>query len=158
MDSFDAAQAPIYLSQEALLALEQELQHRVKVLRPEIAEKLTEAREMGDLSENFAYHEAREQQGQNESRVNELQHMLLRVVVVAAKKGGSIGLGSTFVVEVAGREKTFTIVGENEANPMEGRISNVSPLGGSFLGKVAGDTVNIEVPSGVMTYRVKEVR
>jgi len=94
-----------YVSAEALAELKQELENRVKVLRPEIAAKISDAREMGDLSENFAYHEAREQQGQNETRVTELQQMLLDVVVVDAQHGGAIALGSTFIVSVKGMEK-----------------------------------------------------
>lgn len=113
---------------------------------------------MGDLSENFAYHEAREQQGLNESRILVIQAMLLNAVIVEETKGGSIGLGSTFVVSVNGAEKTFSIVGESEANPMEGKISNVSPLGVAFLGHTAGDTVEVEVPSGKMVYNIVRMK
>ena len=147
-----------YLSAAAVEELKKELQYRIHVLRPEIATKLTDAREMGDLSENFAYHEAREQQGQNESRVIQLQQMLLTAVIVDEHSGGKISLGSTFRVKVNGMEKTFSIVGENEANPMEGKISNVSPLGSAFLGKSVGETVEANVPSGVMQYEILEVK
>ncbi len=147
-----------YVSAHALEELKQELEHRVKVLRPEIAAKIADAREMGDLSENFAYHEAREQQGQNEMRVTELQQMLLSAVVVDVQHGGAIALGSTFTVSVKGMEKTFSLVGESEANPMEGRISNASPLGMAFLGRKEGDVVKAEVPSGTMEYRIVKVK
>lgn len=147
-----------YLSSAAHEELVKELEHRIKNMRPEIAGKLTEAREMGDLSENFAYHEAREQQGLNESRILVIQAMLLNAVIVEETKGGSIGLGSTFVVSVNGAEKTFSIVGEPEANPMEGKISNVSPLGVAFLGHTAGDTVEVEVPSGKMVYNIVRMK
>jgi transcription elongation factor GreA len=147
-----------YVSAQALAELKQELEMRIKVLRPEIAAKIADAREMGDLSENFAYHEAREQQGQNEMRITELQQMLLSAVVVDAQHGGAIALGSTFVVSIKGLEKTFSLVGESEANPMEGRISNASPLGQAFIGRKEGEAVKVEVPSGTMEYTIVQVK
>lgn len=147
-----------YVSAEALAELKKELETRIKITRPEIAAKIADAREMGDLSENFAYHEAREQQGQNETRITELQQMLLTVVVVDKQHGGVISLGSTFVVSVKGMEKTFSLVGESEASPMEGRISNMSPLGRAFLGRKEGDVVKVEVPSGTMEYTIVKVK
>ncbi len=147
-----------YVSAEALVELKKELETRIKITRPEIAAKIADAREMGDLSENFAYHEAREQQGQNETRITELQQMLLTVVVIDEQHGGAINLGSTFIVSVKGMEKTFSLVGENEANPMEGRISNASPLGRAFLGRKEGEGVKVEVPSGTMEYTIVKVK
>lgn len=143
-----------YISASGLAELKKELETRIKVTRPEIAQRISEAKEMGDLSENFAYHEARDQQGLNESRIIEITEMLSTAVVVEEKKGGSIGLGSSFKVKIGGQTKTFEIVGENEANPMEGKISNVSPLGGAFLGKGTGEMVDAKVPSGTMTYEI----
>ncbi len=147
-----------YTSASGLDDMKKELENRIKVLRPEIAQRISEAKEMGDLSENFAYHEARDQQGLNETRVIQLMDMLSNAVVVDQKTGGAIGLGSTFKVRVGKLEKTFEIVGENEANPMEGKISNVSPLGNAFLGRSVGDTVEAKVPSGIMTYEILEIR
>ncbi|MFA5946782.1 MAG: transcription elongation factor GreA [Patescibacteria group bacterium] len=146
-----------YISASGLAEVTKELANRIKVIRPEIAQRISEAKEMGDLSENFAYHEAREQQGLNESRIIEITEMLSTAVVVEEKKGGSIGLGSSFKVKIGGQEKTYEIVGENEANPMEGKISNVSPLGSAFLGKGVGETVEAKVPSGTMTYEILSI-
>lgn len=143
-----------YLSPESHVELQQELENRLKVLRPEITAKISEAKEMGDLSENFAYHEAREQQGLNESRILELQEILRNPVIVQKSEGGLIRLGSTFTVSTGDQEKTFSLVGENEASPMEGKISNVSPLGQAFIGKGVGDKIQITVPSGAITYKV----
>jgi len=148
---------PAYLSPAALAELNKELKHREKILRPEIAQKIGDAKEMGDLSENFAYHEAREQQAQNETRVIEIKDMLVNAVLVKEKKGGTIGLGSKFRVRTAETERDFEIVGESEANPMEGKISNASPLGNAFLGHAIGDTVNVKVPSGTMEYQVLSI-
>jgi transcription elongation factor GreA len=78
--------------------------------------------------------------------------------VVSEQHGGVIALGSTFVATIQGREKTFSLVGESEANPMDGRISNLSPLGQAFLGRKEGDVVKVEVPSGTMEYTVVKVK
>lgn len=147
-----------YVSQSGLDELKKELEYRIKSLRPEIAQRISDAKEMGDLSENFAYHEARDQQGQNESRIVQLQDMISNAVVVEEKKGGSIGLGSTFRAKTGSLEKTFEIVGENEASPMEGKISNVSPMGSAFLGKSVGEKVEVKAPSGIITYEILEIK
>lgn len=147
-----------YISAAGLQKIIDERENRIKVLRPEIAQKISDAKEMGDLSENFAYHEAKEQQAQNEMRIVDIQEMVANAVVVEEKVGGKIGLGSTFVVDINGAKKTYEIVGENEASPMEGKISNVSPLGSAFMGKSKGDTVSAEVPSGTIVYKIAEVK
>ncbi len=151
------SQGPTYLSAAALADIKQELQNRIKVLRPEIAQKISDAKEMGDLSENFAYHEAREQQAANEMRIIEIQDMLVNAEVVEEKKGGKIGLGSKFIATLGKDKKTFEIVGENEANPMEGKISHLSPLGSAFLGKSVNESVSVEVPSGTTVYEVLSI-
>jgi transcription elongation factor GreA len=151
-------QGPTYLSATALAELKQELEQRIKVLRPDIAQKISDAKEMGDLSENFAYHEARDQQAANETRIIEIQDMLVNAVVIEEKKGGSIiGLGNKFQAKTGNDTRSFEIVGENEANPMEGKISNVSPLGSAFLGRSVGDVVQIEVPSGKIEYKILSI-
>lgn len=148
---------PTYLSATALADIKIELQNRIKVLRPEIAQKISDAKEMGDLSENFAYHEAREQQAMNETRVIDIQDMLVNAEVVEEKKGGEIGVGSKFKARTGKLDRVFEIVGENEANPMEGKISNVSPTGSAFLGHSVGDLVIVTVPSGKMEYEILSI-
>lgn len=147
-----------YTSAAGLESMKEELQNRIKVLRGEIAQKIHDAKEMGDLSENFAYHEAKEQQAQNETRISNLQDMIVNAVIVDAKTGGKIGLGSSFVAEVKGVKKNFEIVGENEADPMAGKISNVSPLGAAFMGAGKGETVEVTAPSGVIAYTIVDVK
>lgn len=147
-----------YISAAGLQQLKDELVNRVKVQRAEIAQKIGDAKEMGDLSENFAYHEAKEQQAQNETRIAILQDMIVNAVVVEEKRGGKIGLGSSFTVQSTMGERKYEIVGENEADPMTGKISNVSPLGSSFMGRGTGDRVDITVPSGIITYEIVEVK
>lgn len=143
-----------YLSADGLQKMKEELEYRIKTLRPEIAQKLSDAKELGDLSENFEYHDSKDQQAQNEIRIVDLHHMLATAHVVADKAGGTINLGSKFTVKIGSVEKTFSVVGENEADPMSGKISNASPLGAAFIGKAVGDKVSIEVPSGAVTYEI----
>lgn len=146
-----------HISAEGLEGLKQELQHRIKVLRPQIAQKIGDAKELGDISENFEYHDAKEQQGQNEMRIVTIMHMISTAQIVENKVGGSIALGSKFTVKAGTAERQFELVGENEANPMQGKISNVSPLGSAFVGKGVGDKVDINVPSGTITYEVTAI-
>lgn len=148
-----------YTSADGLARMKEELEDRVKNMRPEIAQKIHDAKEMGDLSENFAYHEAKEQQAQNETRIVRLQEMIANAVIVEEKSGGSIRLGSRFVAETLGASKEFEIVGENEADPMSGKISNVSPLGSAFLGAKEGDSVTVTTPTGsVIDYKITQVK
>lgn len=143
------------MSQEALDQMKAELEKRTKLTRKEISEQIGIAKDFGDLSENFEYHDAKEQQGLNEARIRELEVKIQDVVLVTSSTGGNeILLGVTFIVEVLEKKKTFSIVGSTEANPMDGMISNESPIGQAFLGKKVGDTVEVTVPSGVMTYLI----
>jgi transcription elongation factor GreA len=158
LEDLSMENAITYTSAAGLQGMKDELEQRIKIMRPDIAQKISDAKEMGDLSENFAYHEAKEQQAQNETRIVQLHEMIVNAVVVEGKSGGKIGLGSTFVAEVKGVQKTFEIVGENEADPMTGKISNVSPLGSAFLGSSKGDAVHVETPAGKMVYTILEVK
>ena len=148
-----------FASAQGLEDLKKELENRKKVLRLEIAQKISSAKELGDLSENFEYHEAKEQQGQNESRVMELEDMIRNVIIVHDKLGDStLSLGCTFVAEKDGTKKNFQLVGSSEANPLEGKISNESPMGKAFLGRAVGDIVEITTPAGVINYKIIEIK
>lgn len=150
---------PTYISQEGLDAMKEELEKRKKVTRREIAENIASAKELGDLSENFEYQEAKERQALNEARVIQLEAQILDAVIVEQTTGSDmIGLGVTFIVEINGDQKTFSMVGSTEADPISGKISNESPIGRAFLGKKAGEEVEIEVPSGVMSYKIVEIQ
>ena len=112
---------PTYLSTDALERMKIELEGRKKEMRREIAEKILHAKEMGDLSENFEYQTAKEEQALNETRILELENMLHDVVIVEDATGAKeIALGTTFLVETEGMKKTFSLVGSNEVNPLEG--------------------------------------
>lgn len=146
-----------YVSAEGLEQLKEELLFRTKTHRQQIAQMISDAKELGDISENFEYHDAKEQQGFNEVRISQIQHMLSTAVIVDAKVGGTVGLGTKFTVKAGNVEKSFEVVGENESDPMAGKISHVSPLGKAFMGKSVGDKADVTVPSGVMTYEILKI-
>lgn len=147
------------VTQEGLDKLKQELEDRRIRLRQEIALAIKEAKEQGDLSENAEYSEAKHQQNENESRIAELE-MQLKESVVAQTNGGTanVQIGSVVKAKTKAMEMVFHIVGSNEANPSEGKISHESPLGREFIGKKKGAKVLVEAPSGKMEYEILEVK
>ena len=147
-----------YISPKGLEELKEELQQRKTVLRREIAEKIGQAKELGDLSENFEYHDAKQIQGENETRILQIENMLRNLVVIEKKTGATcVSIGASFTVELNGEEKKFQIVGASEADPLSGKISNESPLGNKFLGACVGDAVEMETPGGTMTYKITSI-
>ena len=144
-----------YLTSERLEELKRELEELRNTRRIEVADRLKRAKELGDLSENSEYFEAREEYNQIEGRILELETMIKNASVI--KKSESvvqIQIGSTIEV-VKGKDSTkFTIVGSNEANPAEGRISNESLVGQKLLGAKLHDKVEIETPAGKADYEV----
>ena len=137
--------------------LEKELAE-LKERRSEIAEKIAAARDYGDLSENAEYDAAREEQGIVETRVIEIEDILQNFVLIKPKKAnGIVHVGSTVDLH-NGKKVTYTIVGSVEADPLEGKISNESPIGAALMGKKVGDRVVIETPKGQTTYTIDSVR
>jgi len=148
-----------YLSEEGLEELKQRLQELKTVKRQEIAARLEHAKTLGDLSENAEYQEAKEEQSLVEVQIAELEE-IIRNASVIPKSGATdrVRVGSTVKVRSSHGEEVFTIVGSEEANPAEGRISNESPLGKAFLGHAAGDTVEVKTPGGMSAYEIMEIR
>jgi transcription elongation factor GreA len=150
--------ARIY-TQEGIEKLRSELAERKGALRHQIAQAIKEAKEQGDLSENAEYSDAKARQNENESRVLALEALLKDAVVSKKQRAsGTVVLGSTLVVKIAGKEMTFVIVGSNEADPAHGKISNESPLGKGFMDKKAGDKVEVEAPAGKIKYEIVSVK
>lgn len=149
-----------YLSQDKLDILKNEYKDLKEEKIPQLAKRIDEARQMGDLSENAEYHAAREEMAWAQSRLKELAVILENSQVVTGGKtpGGIVGVGSIIVVKTKGIKKEFTIVGAQEANPGVGKISNESPLGQAFLGKRKGDDVHVKTPAGMHEYVIIEVR
>ena len=148
-----------YLTQERLDELKQELESLKSSKRMEVANRLKVAKEYGDLSENSEYAEAREEQANVEGRIFELEELLKNVEIITKHMGGStVAVGATIVVKKGEKTATYNIVGSYEANPMEGKISDESPLGKAFLGKKTGDLVSITTPGGMAKYEILEIK
>lgn len=149
------------MSQQKYTELQEEMRARTHEGRRAIAEQLAHAKQLGDLSENFEYHDAKEKQAENEQRIQELEATLLAAVIVDDQSGGtSISIGAHFTAtrEGASGEHTFRVVGSNEANPLEGLISNESPMGQAFLGAHVGQSVEVATPSGTQHYTVRSIK
>lgn len=148
-----------YFSKEGLEKLKQELEHRTDVLRKEIAARIKEAKELGDLSESAEYTEAKEAQSLNEGRIEELKRILENAVVISEHAGGGkVNVGSQLKLRSKHGVQSFTIVGAAESDPQAGFISNESPLGSAFLGRKKGDTVQVHTPKGTAEYEILEVK
>jgi transcription elongation factor GreA len=151
----------VYLTAEGRDELRRELDSLKTVRRPELAKKLSEAVAQGDLKENADYHDAKEQQAFVEGRIKYLEN-ILRTATIINHGGGSdmvkIGSRVTIVEEGVDEEETYTIVGAAEANPSEGKISNVSPIGSALLGAKKGEKVRVKTPGGEILFRVKSIR
>ena len=149
-----------YFSKEGLEKLKQELQYRMETLRPEIAQRIKEAKEQGDLSENAEFDAAKEAQSMNEGRIEDIRKIIENAVIVTegSKFGGVVGVGSDVEAESSGKKKNFVIVGVSESNPAEGFISNESPLGQALLGHKKGDLVEVRTPRGKMEYKILSVK
>ena len=132
--------------------LEAELEE-LKSRRGDIADKIAEARDYGDLSENAEYDSAREEQGLVETRIAEIEDILMNAEEIKARKSNKVQLGSTVELK-NGAKAIYTLVGPVEADPLNGKISNESPLGIALMGKVVGDDVTISTPKGNTTYTV----
>ena len=148
-----------YLTKEKKEELENELKTLTTVRRKEIAEALEYAKSLGDLSENAEYHQAREDQGAAEERIAHLEQILKNAVVMDKHHSGTVEVGTTVIVVKKGgkEERTFTLVGSEEADSLNGRISNESPLGSALLGKKAGESVTAETPKGSVEYTIKKI-
>lgn len=148
-----------FITAEGLEKLKLELDLLKNVKRKEISERIQEAKELGDLSENAEYSEAKEDQSFIESRILELEAIIRNISIIQkSKKTGVVDLGSTFIVENnEGQRFTYTLVGKSEANPSAGKISNESPLGEAFLGKKQGDIVAVAVPAGNIQFTIKSI-
>ena len=154
----------IILTQEGRKELEKELAWRLDEHKAEIDEQLRVARGFGDLSENAEYDAAREAQALNESRINELNHILATAKdadQIVTREGGLVAAVGTEVVleDVRGKRSTFSIVGTTETDSLQFKISNESPLGAALIGHVAGDGVSFVTPSGaVREFTITDVR
>ena len=150
---------PIYLSADSLDAFKKEYDELRDVKIAAIAKRIDEAKQQGDLSENAEYHQAREDMSWAQGRLQELDYIINNAQIIAATiNNDTVQLGSTVTVKVNDKEKTYTIVGPQEADPPKGLISNESPLGEAFLKKSVGDKIEVKVPSGQQIYRIISIK
>ncbi|MFC4624855.1 transcription elongation factor GreA [Daeguia caeni] len=142
--------------------LKEELQWRQQIERPRIIEAIAEARAHGDLSENAEYHAAKEAQSLNEGRIDELEGIIARAEVIDVTKltGDKIKFGATVTLidEDTEQEKVYQIVGDQEADVKEGRISISSPIARALIGKSEGDTIEVNAPGGARSYEILSVK
>ena len=148
------------MTKEKFEELTKELEHLKTEKRKEVAETLEYAKGLGDLAENAEYHEAREMQANVEDRIARLEAMLQSAVIMSDTHGSVVTVGSTVVVHKDSDKKrhTFTLVGSEEVDVSQGKISVHSPLGSALLGKRKNDRVEFQSPSGVTAYSIVEVK
>lgn len=144
------------ITEEGKKELEEELEE-LKSRRGAIADKIADARDFGDLSENAEYDSAREEQGLVESRIAEIEDILLNAELIKTGKSSKVGLGSKVELRTGKKTVVYTVVGPVEADPLEGKISNESPIGLALMGKKVGDTASITTPKGVIDYEIVKI-
>lgn len=144
------------ITKEGKKELELELEE-LKGRRGEIAEKIASARDFGDLSENAEYDAAREEQGLVETRIAEIEDILQQAEIIKSSKSSVVGLGATVELKSDVKNVTYKVVGPVEANPLEGKISNESPIGTELVGKKVGDSATISTPKGEITYEIVKI-
>lgn len=153
---------PVILTYEGLKKLEEELEYLKTFKRAEVAEKIKQARAFGDLSENSEYDEAKNEQAFIEGRIATIEAMLKNAKVIDEEdiKLDQVSIGCTVKVydESYNEEVEYTIVGSAEADPMNNKISDESPIGKALLGKKVGDVVSVEVPAGIIKLKILEIR
>jgi transcription elongation factor GreA len=148
-----------YISKDGLDKLRQELDEMLAVRRPEVAQRIHDAKEHGDLSENAEYEDAKNEQAFVEGRIQALESMIKNATLIDENTSTDhVQIGSTVKVTGEDGEETFMIVGSAEAKPSNGRISNESPVGRALLGRKKGDKVVVQVPAGDFSYQILEIR
>lgn len=151
-------QHPIYLTPDGLTKLKEELTQSKSKLK-EIVERIDKARELGDLSENAEYHEAKEDYAFTQGRILEIENTLSRASIIdTMPKSDRVSIGSTIIIKnEQGQEKKYKIVGSNEADPLKGLISNESPLALAFLGRKKSDRAEVKTPGGTVKYTIESI-
>ncbi len=153
-------QAPtkVHITQEGLSEIKKELANHLDTKRPNAVDRVARARDFGDLSENSEYHQARDELAFIDGRIEELQEIVSKAVVVEGNKQKKIvDIGVKVTVTGNGKKHTYTIVGEWEADPKEQKISHKSPLGKALVGKKVGETAEFEAPAGKIVYQINKI-
>ncbi len=147
-----------YLTKERLEEFKLELEELKNNRRNEVAQRLKQAKEYGDLSENSEYAEARDEQANVETRIFELEDLLKEAVIIEkTEDNGAVQVGSVITIKKGEKTSVYTIVGKYEAKPEEGKISDESPLGKAFMNHKVGDSIKVTTPAGLMTYEILKI-
>lgn len=151
----------VYISAEGLERMKEELEELRNIRRPEVAELIQRAKELGDITDSAQYDAAKNEQAFLEGRIRHLEDNIRRALIIeeqGPEGDGAVRVGSTVLVrDGEGEEERWTIVGRAEADASQGRISNESPVGGALLGKRAGEALEIETPAGSLTFTISSV-
>ncbi len=153
------AQKQIHITKEGLVKLEAELEHLVSVRRPDVAEKIKRAREMGSTENNAEYDEAKNEQAFVEGKILMLENIVRNAEVIQSPAlSGVVELGNKVLIQNQDSKiEQYTIVGSAEANPVDGKISDESPVGHALLGKKNGDEVEVKTPAGLLKLLILEI-
>jgi transcription elongation factor GreA len=148
-----------FLTKEKKIELEHELENLKTTTRADILDRLAFAKSLGDLSENAEYHSSKDAQGKNEARISQIEYVLKHAIDVEANTDGTIGLGSFIVLikKNSGEEKTYQIVGNEEADFSTGKISFTSPIGAAVMNKQKDEIISVETPKGLTEYHIASV-
>jgi transcription elongation factor GreA len=148
-----------YISEDGLTKLRGELEELVNVRRQEIAQRIHDAKEHGDLAENAEYEDAKNEQAFVEGQIQRLEALIKNAILIDETHGTDhVQIGSTVKVEGTDGKEVFTIVGSTEASPSDGKISNESPVGRALLGKRKGEAVVVHVPAGDFSYKILDIK
>lgn len=147
-----------FLTREGLQEMREKLHDLKTVKRREIADAIHTAKEQGDLSENAEYVQAKEEQQRIEEQIAELELTLKHAQVISEADTSAVSLGNTVVLDCEGQERTYRIVGSNEADPMQGKISNESPMGKALMNRTKGEEVSIPTPAGEKRCKVIDIQ
>jgi transcription elongation factor GreA len=154
------AEEVTYLTPEGKAEMEEEL-HRLKtVQRPQLAQRLKEAVAMGDLKENADYHDTREKMSLLDGRIQRLEYILRNAEIIESGKTDEVRIGSVVTIREEGidEDEVYTIVGEAQANSLEGKISHKSPIGSALLGHKKNDKVRVETPNGEIIFKIRKIK
>lgn len=152
---------PTYITPEGKEELERELKQLINVRRPQLAQKLKEAVAQGDLKENADYHDTREQKAIVEGRIQYIENILRSAEIISTTgKSDEVRVGSKVTIRFDGEDEdeTYMIVGAAEANPSEGKISHVSPIGKALIGRKKGENVQASTPSGEIAFKIRKIK
>ena len=149
----------IYLTKEGIAELKKEYEELSNIRRPEVLARVSQARNQGDLAENGEYIAAREDLSFIDGRLDELEELLKQAVLIRDSRAsnGTVKLGSKVTLHIKGKEETFMLVGEWEADPKERKISHESPLGKALIGKRVGEKIEVEAPAGKISYTIVSI-